>query len=326
MRVFLGWFALFGALMAGAALPASAAITDYPFRLLTRTQGSEQELVAENDGPAPITVYVTLTGENYASDRTWPATVTVAPNTAIPLGRVFAADRNAGGYNFLFRYSHHFGRIDAVHDPLAAYRLPFVDGQSFAVTQAYGGKLTSHNNRENLYAIDFAMPIGTPVVAARGGVVIDATVRHHEGGFDMRFLDKANTIAIVHDDGTVAEYAHLSGGTAIVKLGQRVAAGELIGHSGNTGYSSGPHLHFIVSKPALTDGKITRQSVPIAFHSGDPAVRFSAETGTTLTASYDDSVPMVQRPLQQGHQEPGTATGLTSQSPQYPEASKAHSQ
>src|SRR5829696_3116988 len=210
MRVFLGWFAVFGALMAGAALPASAAITDYPFRLLTRAQGSEQELVAENDGPAPITVYVTLTGENFSSDRTWPATVTIAPNSALPLGRVFAADRSAGGYNFLFRYSHHFGRIDAVHDALAAYRLPFGDGQSFAVTQAYGGKLTSHNNRENLYAIDFAMPIGTPVIAARGGVVIDATVRHQEGGFDMRFLDKANTVAIVHDDGTVAEYAHLS--------------------------------------------------------------------------------------------------------------------
>ncbi len=325
MRAFLGWLVLLGALMAGAVLPASAAITDYPFRLVTRAHSSDQELVAENDGPAPISVYVTLSGENFASDRTWPATVTNPPQSAVPLGRVYAADRAAGGYNFLFRYSHHFGRIDAVHDPVAAYRLPFVEGQSFAVTQAYGGKLTSHNNRENLYAIDFAMPIGTPVVAARGGVVIDATVRHLEGGFDVRFLDKANTVAIVHDDGTVAEYAHLSGGVELVKLGQRVAAGELIGHSGNTGYSSGPHLHFIVSKPAVADGKITRQSVPVAFHSGDPAVRFSAQSGTTLTANYNKSVPAVEQPTQQARQEPGTATGLTSQYPQYPEASEAHS-
>jgi murein DD-endopeptidase MepM/ murein hydrolase activator NlpD len=322
MRAFLGWFAFLGALMAGAAFPAFAAITDYPFRLSTKAQGAEQELVAENDGPAPITVYVTLTGENFASDRTWPATVMVPPYTALPLGRVFVADRAAGGYNFLFRYSHHFGRVDAVHDPLAAYRLPFAEGQSFAVTQAYGGRLTSHNNRENLYAIDFAMPVGTPVVAARGGIVIDATLRHEEGGFDMRFLDKANTVAVVHDDGTVAEYAHLSHGADQVRVGQRVAAGDLIGHSGNTGYTSGPHLHFIVSKPAVAEGKVTRQSVPVAFYAGEPAMRFSAQTGATVTANYTRSaLPPQQAP--QARQEPDTATGtgLTSQSQQAPQTS-----
>ena len=320
MRVFPGWFALLGALMAGAAFPAFAAITDYPFRLVTKAQGPEQELVAENDGPAPITVYVTLSGENFASDRTWPATIMVPPYTMVPLGRVFAADRAAGGYNFLFRYSHHFGRVDAVHDPVATYRLPFLEGQSFAVTQAYGGRLSSHNNRENLYAVDFAMPVGTPIVAARGGVVIDATLRHQEGGYDMRFLDKANTVAIVHDDGTVAEYAHLSHSAEVVKAGQRVAAGDLIGHSGNTGYTSGPHLHFIVSKPSVADGKVTRQSVPVAFYAGDPTVRFSAQWGTTLTANYHRSAPPLQQD-QQARQEPGTATGLTSQSQQAPQAS-----
>jgi len=315
MRDFLGLLAFLGALMAGAAFPVSAAITDYPFRLVTQAQGSEQELVAENDGPAPISVYVTLTGENFASDRVWPATVMVPPYTALALGRVFSADRAAGGFNFLFRYSHHFGRVDAVHDPAAAYRLPFLEGQSFSVTQAYGGRLTSHNNRENLYAIDFAMPVGTPIVAARGGTVIDSTVRHQEGGFDLRFLDHANTVAIAHDDGTVAEYAHLSPGAEVVKSGQRVAAGDLIGHSGNTGYTSGPHLHFIVSKPSVADGKVTRQSVPISFYAGDLATRFSAQSGATLTANYNNrSAPALQQP-QQARQEPGTATG-TSQSQQ----------
>jgi murein DD-endopeptidase MepM/ murein hydrolase activator NlpD len=325
MRAFLGWFAFLGALMAGAAFPAFAAITDYPFRLVTKAQGSDQELVAENDGPAPITVHVTLTGENFASDRTWPATIIVPPNTALPLGRVFAADRAGGGYNFLFRYSHHFGRVDAVHDAQAAYRLPFLEGQSFAVTQAYGGRLTSHNNRENLYAIDFAMPAGTPIVAARGGIVIDATLRHQEGGFDVRFLDKANTVAIVHDDGTVAEYAHLSPGTDLVKPGNRVAAGDLLGHSGNTGYSSGPHLHFIVSKPTVTDGKVTRESVPVAFYAGDPTVRFAAQAGSTLTAAYGRVLPPGQAPTQQARQDAGTATGLTSQYPQIPQPQHAHS-
>lgn len=307
--ILLRWLVLLSAVLAAA--PAYAAVTDYPFRLITRAEGVDQELVAVNDGPAPITVYVTVSGENYASDRSWPATVVVPAHTTLPLGRVFVADHAAGGYNFLFRYSHHFGKVDALHDAAAVYRLPFQEGESFAVTQAHGGKLTSHNNRENLYAVDFAMPRGTPVVAARGGVVIDATLRYEEGGYDIRYLDQANTVAIVHDDGTVAEYAHLSGGPGVVKLGQRVAAGELIGHSGNTGYTSGPHLHFIVSRPTVTEGKVARESVPIVFYANEPAVRFSAQAGRAVTANYRTAAS-AQDSRQVSGSEVGTATGLTS--------------
>jgi murein DD-endopeptidase MepM/ murein hydrolase activator NlpD len=303
--------ALLGAL--ASALPGFAAVTDYPFRLVTRADGTDQQLVAENNGPAPITVYVTLTGENFASDRDWPITSIVPPYTAQSLGRVYAAEKNGGGYNFLFRYSHHFGRIDAIPDPDAVYRLPYEEGQGYTISQAYGGKLTSHNNRENLYAVDFAMPVGTPVLASRAGIVIDATLRHREGGYDIKYLDKANTVAIAHDDGTVAEYAHLSPGTEIVKVGERVEAGVLIGYSGSTGYSSGPHLHFIVSRPTVNEGKVTRVSLPVLFYASDPAARFSAQAGTTVTANYKSSA-VAQRPNNRVDAN-STATGLTSLDP-----------
>jgi murein DD-endopeptidase MepM/ murein hydrolase activator NlpD len=307
MRNFLRLCAILCALGGGAVTSAQASVTDYPFRLVTRAQGSQQELVAENDGPSPITVHATVTGENFASDRTWPATVVVPPYTSMPLGRVFAADK-AGSYSFLFRYSHHFGKLDAVHEPEALYRLPFRDGEAYAITQAHGGKLTSHNNRENLYAIDFAMPRGSAVVAARGGIVIDVTLRHQEGGFDPSFLDKANTVAVAHDDGTVAEYAHLSPGPELVKPGQRVSPGDLLGYSGNTGYSSGPHLHFIVSKPTVVDGKVTRTSLPIMFYANEPSVRFSAQAGTTVTANYRSTAVAQEQTRPIGA---NTATGLS---------------
>jgi murein DD-endopeptidase MepM/ murein hydrolase activator NlpD len=310
MRNLLGKFASFGALMACVLGSAGAAVTDYPFKLLTRADGTAQQVVAENSGPAPITVYVTLTGENYASDQVWPVTAVVPPNSSLSLGRVYAGDNGGAPYNFLFRYSHHFGRLDAQHDAEAVYRLPFEEGQAFAVSQAHGGRLTSHNNRENLYAVDFAMPAGSAVVAARGGVVIDVTLRHREGGYSMSFIDKANTVAIVHDDGTVAEYAHLSPSADFVKSGQRVAAGELIGYSGNTGYSSGPHLHFIVSRPTVTDGKVIRVSVPVQFYANDPTVRFSAQAGTTVVANYRTPAVAQGRPVGTGVG--NTATGRTS--------------
>ena len=308
MRDVLRCCAVLCALFGGVIASAQASITDYPFRLVTRALGNQQELVAENEGPSTITVHASVTGENFASDRVWPATVVVPPHSSLPLGRVFAADKAAGGYSFLFRYSHHFGKLDAAHDPDALYRLPFRDGEAYAITQAHGGKLSSHNNRENMYAVDFAMPKGSAVVAARGGVVIDVTLRHQEGGFDPSFLDKANTVAVVHDDGTVAEYAHLSPSPDLVKPGQRVSAGDMLGYSGNTGYSSGPHLHFIVSKPTVTDGKVTRTSLPVMFYANEPPVRFSAQAGTTVTANYRSTA------LAQEQTRPvaaSTATGLS---------------
>lgn len=126
-----------------------------------------------------------------------------------------------------------------------AYRRP-VAATEACIDQGFEGGF-SHRDAANRYALDFAVPEGTPVLAARAGVVMQIRDGFRQGGLNRAHdLDRANLIRILHDDGSMGLYAHLAPGGAQVRLGQRVLAGQRIGLSGNTGYSSGPHLHFAV--------------------------------------------------------------------------------
>lgn len=136
--------------------------------------------------------------------------------------------------------------VDAIPgDPRAVpdnqvLRLPF-EGVPVRVDQGYEGSF-SHHDAANRYALDFALPPGTPVLAAREGIVLQVEAGYREGGGDRAL--PANLIRILHRDGSMAVYAHLSPDGLAVRPGQWVKAGERIALSGQTGYSTGPHLHF----------------------------------------------------------------------------------
>ena len=84
-------------------------------------------------------------------------------------------------------------------------------------------------------AIDFGCRVGTAIVAAADGVVIRAAASGYNGGY-------GEVIIISHSNGTQSIYAHLS--QLNVSVGQKVTQGQVIGATGNTGRSTGPHLHF----------------------------------------------------------------------------------
>lgn len=113
------------------------------------------------------------------------------------------------------------------------------------IEQGHGGRF-SHTDAQNRHALDFAADVGTPVLAARAGTVMQVASGYDRSGLDAKYTGRANFIRIVHDDGTMALYAHLDTHGVHVRVGQRVQAGQQIGRSGNTGYSTGPHLHFVV--------------------------------------------------------------------------------
>lgn len=151
------------------------------------------------------------------------------------------------------------GRLDLLLDTVpgdpgarpqdVAYALPF-DARRFQVTQAPQGRF-SHDDAENRDAVDFALPEGTPVLAARAGKVMQVQGNFSGNGRDpARDRERANFIRVLHEDGSMAVYAHLRENGVLVRSGQRVEAGQRIGVSGNTGFSTAPHLHFVVQANA----------------------------------------------------------------------------
>ena len=107
----------------------------------------------------------------------------------------------------------------------------------FALTGAYGYKDGKPNPHRG---IDFGVSIGTPMLATASGTVRDFENMDAYPGC----VSYGKWILIDHDNGLSTLYAHLS--LIKVKRGQRVNTGDLVGYSGNSGYSTGPHLHFSV--------------------------------------------------------------------------------
>ncbi|SDV09182.1 M23 family metallopeptidase [Pseudomonas mucidolens] len=130
----------------------------------------------------------------------------------------------------------------STHMQTYRYPLPWRGGP-FRLTQGPGGTF-SHSDRKSRYAMDIAMPEGTPIIAARSGVVVKIENNQSGRGSDP----SGNFVRVLHDDGTQSVYLHLKQGSVSVREGQRVAVGGALALSGNTGKSSGPHLHFVVQR------------------------------------------------------------------------------
>lgn len=204
------------------------------------------EFEAENLNPYTVTMSI-----DFASMTNLQSAVRLPLFVEIPgksKKRVLELARVSAGQGVAYRSTYGWvrGSAFAVHDDSYMYTLPFRKGASIYVSQGYHGGIT--HKGLSAYAIDFPVPSGTPIHAAREGIVVGAQGSSNIGGMSPEYRQHANYVIIEHSDGTMGNYYHLKQGGALVRIGQKVAQGDLIGYSGNTGYSSGPHLHFSVSK------------------------------------------------------------------------------
>ena len=289
MKISLGCFVrhnwvLF--LLAQFASHCALAATLYPFTVTTEKVGQSYQIIAHNRGHAPVSVQVSLTSvENISSDQSFPLFAVSRPNSDTTLATIRAANPGRS-FRFSTQNRFHPGNFRASHDSGALYRLPFEDDRSFVIGQAPGGPMTTHNTPDSEQAIDFTMPENTLIVAARKGVVISAEGANQFGGQDKTMLSMANHIRILHADDSIATYAHLAPRGVLVGVGQRVEAGTVIGYSGSTGYSSGPHLHFAVHQLLRKSDGFGNISVPIRFYVGNPAYVFTPQYLQKVTADY----------------------------------------
>jgi len=186
--------------------------------------------------------------------------------------------RGARGEAQTYQYRAVLGQPGARHAPEGPYRAPFALGASYLISQAHP-RHTTHTTPDSFYAVDIALPEGTPVYAARDGTVINLEYANFRGAPTPVFIDSANQVSILHADGTIAVYGHLSWNSVRVEPGQKVRRGEYLADSGNTGFTSGPHLHFAV----IRNAGMKAESVPLEFE-GLGGVAVTPAPGAMLTA------------------------------------------
>ena len=194
------------------------------------------------------------------------------------------ARRGRIGYDLVYTFAYGDPET-AQHDDEYLYLFPFAHGSKHRITQGHNGTFSHFD--ENQYAVDFDLDEGTAIHAAREGVVVRVKEDSRVGGPSVAYADRGNVVMVAHDDGSFGNYVHLMYRGAEVEVGDRVAAGQLIGYSGNTGISSGPHLHLDVRLP-LANGRM--QSIPFLFR-GLEGEAVGPEEGAFYYAAHPGGAP-----------------------------------
>ena len=259
-------------------LAAEAATPPDLITVLSRTVDDRVELVADNACfcPAEVAVRLLLPANVAGFDEDVKVAALAAREPAV-IATLRPADRTAV-MTFGYEYRAFLGERGVKHAPTEPYRAPFAVSQKFMVTQAYPDQVT-HRDPASFYAVDIAMPVGTQIYAARAGTVIDIASQFFEATSDPDKVMEANLIRVLHPDGTMAIYAHLNWDSIRVRPGQIVKRGEYIADSGNTGVSSGPHLHFAIQRNA----GLMHESLAIEF-AGPAGKPVTPKSGVPLTA------------------------------------------
>ena len=253
----------------------------YSFEVILETieEDGRVTLYATNEFYAPVELRLErLAARNLTTEPPETHDTVLPPRSRTELVAAEIA-QGRGRAQMQYAAAYIIGDPNARHVPDTPYRVPYASGQSHPVSQAFPGGFT-HTTPNNQHAVDIAMPEGTGIYAARGGTVVTVAYDSYSGGTKTGpKAPKANLVRILHADGTMAVYAHLQWESVRIRPGDKVERGEYIARSGNTGFSTGPHLHFAVE---LNTG-LQLTAVPVTFM-GPGGAAVSPKSRRPLTA------------------------------------------
>ena len=131
------------------------------------------------------------------------------------------------------------------------------------------------DSEDMTYSVDFLLTEGTEIISSREGDVIkvkDYGKKNYSGGDEKKgeeaYKNHMNYIEIKHKDGTCASYSHIRYKGSLVKVGDKVKQGQVMGFSGNTGWSSAPHLDFNIYRVNYKGRKIKTIKIKFKDYSG----------------------------------------------------------
>lgn len=259
-------------------LPIADSVSPPVVKVSRRVAAHNVELVADNSCFCPAEVAVRLLGAANVAGLESEILSSVAPARRATVLAVLTPADPRQPMSFGHEYRAVLGEPRVNHSPTEPYRAPFALARAFRVTQAYPVRVT-HIDPASFHAIDIEMPVGTQIYAARGGTVIEVASQYFEASSDPKLATRANVVRILHADGTMGLYAHLNWDSIRVRPGQIVERGEYIADSGNTGFTTGPHLHFVVQR----NSGLGLESLPVEFAARAGATTV-ARTGAALAA------------------------------------------
>lgn len=206
------------------------------------------QIIAENPFPCETSVLLDFEVENVCGTN--DKMTILKPNAKKQILCTISPCKANQKWRYSYNFKYYVGNVlNKTYDQDFVYDLPYSKGESYKIMQGYFGDF-SHQEQ---HAIDFDMPVGTKICAMRDGVVINVKENSNIGGNDRKFMKDGNHLWIMHTDGSIANYVHFRQNGVAVNVGDQVKKGQLVGYSGNTGFSSSPHLHIDIGMP--TTGK-----------------------------------------------------------------------
>jgi murein DD-endopeptidase MepM/ murein hydrolase activator NlpD len=203
--------------------PVGAEDNHTGFRVVEQRDDDKITLIMKSDYAREFTVTFEATLKNMTASRPLPFTVDAAGRSSFVLARLRQTNKNLA-----WRYNYHYywqlgGRRSSTSND-ADYAMPFKPGR-YVVMQGPGGRYSHFAGSGSENAVDWTVPEGTVVCAAREGRVVGVRQDSTFSGPDRKLRPLANYVIIKHADGTFADYVHLKTGGALVKMGDEVTVG-----------------------------------------------------------------------------------------------------